>query len=364
MDLGRAIYKILNDNTAITDMVASRISPNVMKQTNAFPFIVYDVSSVEPISQKDSVATLDSVDIMISGYTSNYKDSSKLANYIRTALDRVSGNYNGVNIQAIDFEGYDDIFDDDSGADGIYRKSLNFTARIINDINNIYSLDFDGVDDYVAINGISSVIDTDLGSISLWAKIDTTTSSGHCFNSFIDSNNNLKFFYHAGDNEFRFTYRGGGSSKVINITDAIEGDGKWHHLLATWDKTGDAISIYLDGALKDSTGSLPTISGTVAAASIGNNAEGGAYFLGNIDEVSLWNSELTAAQVLDIYNDGYPKGVGGTSLIGWWKMGDGNNDGTTMAEYPTIPDNSANNNNGTMTNMAEADIVADVPDGT
>ena len=68
--------------------------------------------------------------------------------------------------------------------------------------------------------------------------------------------------------------------------------------------------------------------------------------------------------MLDIYNDGYPKGVGGTSLIGWWKMGDGNNDGTTMAEYPTIPDNSANNNNGTMTNMAEADIVADVPDGT
>ena len=42
-------------------------------------------------------------------------------------------------------------------------------------------------------------------------------------------------------------------------------------------------------------------------------------------------------------------------------MGDGNNTGTTMATYPTIPDESTNSNSGTMTNMTEGDIVADVP---
>ena len=361
MDLGRAIYKILSDNTAVASMVGTKISPNVMPQTTRFPFIVYDVNSVSPASQKQSVGILDVVDVMISGYTDNYSDSSKLANYIRTALDRVSGNYNGVNIQAIDFDGYNDVFDDDSGSKGIYRKSLDFNVRIINDINNIYSVDFDGVDDYVAINGISSVINTSLGSISLWAKTDTTSSTGNYFKAFVDANNNISLLYHAGDNEVKINYKGGGSAVTAVITDAIEGDGLWHHFVGTWDSAGDEIKIYLDGTLKATTSSLETFTGTIATASIGNNADSGGYFLGNIDEVSLWNTELTADQVSDIYNGGYPKGVGGTGLVGWWTMGDGNNDGTTIATYPTIPDDSSNSNDGTMSNMSSNDIVADVP---
>ena len=43
MDIGKAIYKILSDNIAVSSMVGTRIAPNVMKQTSAFPFIVYDV---------------------------------------------------------------------------------------------------------------------------------------------------------------------------------------------------------------------------------------------------------------------------------------------------------------------------------
>jgi len=37
-------------------------------------------------------------------------------------------------------------------------------------------------------------------------------------------------------------------------------------------------------------------------------------------------------------------------------MGDG-------ATYPTIPDDSSNSNNGTLTNGSSADFVADVPEG-
>ena len=42
-------------------------------------------------------------------------------------------------------------------------------------------------------------------------------------------------------------------------------------------------------------------------------------------------------------------------LIGWWRMGD-------SATYPTIPDDSTNSNNGTMTNMSADDIVQDIPE--
>ena len=131
MDIGKAIYKILSDNIAVASLVGTRIAPNVMKQTSPFPFIVYDVNS-EPEGQKDSVALLDKASVMVSAYCKTYAEASTLANYIRTSLDRVNGLYVGVNIQAINFQGYDDVFDDMSGSDGIYRKSLNFDIRILN----------------------------------------------------------------------------------------------------------------------------------------------------------------------------------------------------------------------------------------
>ena len=363
MDIGRALYKILSDNTAVYNLVNDKISPNVMPQTTEFPFIVYDVTSVSPDSQKDSVATLDVVKVMVSGYADTYLQASKLGNYIKTALDRVSGNYNGVEIQSIDFDGYDDVFDDMSGGDGIYRKSLDFSIRITNGINNIYSMDFDGVDDFVEIDGITSVFSATAGSISLWAKTDVTASTGNYFKGRVDANNQIAFLYHASDNEVKINYKGGGSSITAVSTEAIEGDGLWHHLVATWNTSADELKLYLDGVLQQTTTSLPTFTGSLDKASIGNNADSGCYFIGNIDEVSLNNETLTLGEVNDIYNSGYPKGVGRSSLVGYWKMGDGNDDGTTMAKFPTIPDDSTNSNDGTMTNMVEADIVPNVPAG-
>ena len=71
MDIGKAIYKILNDNIAVASLVETRIAPNVMKQTSEFPFIVYDVNS-EPEGQKDSVALLDKASVMVSAYCKTY----------------------------------------------------------------------------------------------------------------------------------------------------------------------------------------------------------------------------------------------------------------------------------------------------
>ena len=89
------------------------------------------------------------------------------------------------------------------------------------------------------------------------------------------------------------------------------------------------------------------------------------FFEGNIDEGSVWNKALTAAELLAIYNSGIPieltsnsgDYVSSSNLQGWWRMGDPN--GTSS--YPTIADDSTNTNAGTMTNMASGDINTDVP---
>ena len=361
MDIGKAIYKILHDNIAVESMVGTRIAPNVMKQTSPFPFIVYDVATDSPEGQKDSVALLDTATIMVSAYSKTYSEASKLANYIRTALDRVNGVYNAVNIQAINFDGYDDVFDDMSGSDGIYRKSLNFNVRIINSFNNIYSTHFDGVDDYVdlGVTGMSAAKNT--GSISAWFKLDTTSVSCDLMRIYEDDNNFVRILYHNSTAELRSYYKAGGTANLAFTTDAVEGDGLWHHIATTWAKDGN-LKIYLDGTLKDTTAISGTFIGSFTTATIGNDADGGAFWIGNIDEVTLFNKELSLTEVTSLYNDGLPfNPVPLTPLIGYWKMGDGGIVGDPIATFPTIPDETGNND-GTMTNMTSTDFQADVPE--
>jgi len=132
MDIGKSIYNILSNTTAINNLVGTRIFPNVAAQSEVFPFIIYDVQNDFPEDTKDGVANLDITNMMVSAYSDSYAEATKLGNYIRDALDRYSGTNSGVVINTIVFDGYNDAFDDMSGSDGIYRKSLDFKIRIIN----------------------------------------------------------------------------------------------------------------------------------------------------------------------------------------------------------------------------------------
>ena len=64
-----------------------------------------------------------------------------------------------------------------------------------------------------------------------------------------------------------------------------------------------------------------------------------SYAVGNIDEVSLFNSELSQSDVTSIYGGGVPSSLSSySSLISWWRFegsgttaidsGSGGNDGT------------------------------------
>ena len=360
MDIGKAIYKILNDNIAVASLVGTRIAPNVMKQTSEFPFVIYDVATDTPEGQKDSVALLDTATIMVSAYSKTYAEASTLANYIRTALDRVNGVYNSVNIQSIDFDGYDDVFDDMSGSDGIYRKSLNFNVRIINSFNNIYSTNFDGVDDSVAlgVTGMSSIKNT--GSFSVWFKMDAVTSGVELISYKVDSNNLMRVFYHHSSTELRCYYKAGGTTNSA-VSTFTSGDGNWYHAVGTWDKDAN-VSLYLNGVLKESNAISGTFTGSLAEAAIGTNLDEGAYFKGNIDEVTVYNSTLSQPEVTSLYNDGLPFNPEPlANLKGYWKMGDGGIVGDPIATFPTIVDETGNND-GTMTNMTSTDFQADVPE--
>jgi len=133
MEIGKAIYNILFDDVDVKTLVSTRIFPNVAPQTTTFPFIIYDITGVQPNDTKDGSSTLDTNDVMISCYSETYSQASDLAQKIRVAMDRINeGTYVGEQIQSSQFQSYNDIFDDTSGDAGIYRKALDFEIRQIN----------------------------------------------------------------------------------------------------------------------------------------------------------------------------------------------------------------------------------------
>ena len=132
MEIGKAIYNILTNNSNVFAIVGNRIFPNVAPQTTQFPFIIYNVVKADPSNTKDGVSTLDVISCMISCYSETYSDCTDLSKKVRISLDRLSGTYASEKIQSIEFTDYNDIFDDTSGDSGIYRKALDFNIRQIN----------------------------------------------------------------------------------------------------------------------------------------------------------------------------------------------------------------------------------------
>jgi hypothetical protein len=136
----------------------------------------------------------------------------------------------------------------------------------------------------------------------------------------------------------------------------------------TYDGSGDAsgVTMYVDGVsqtLDVQNDTLTSDTSNVANAAIMSRS-GGAQNAGpgNVDEVSIWDVELSASEVTTVYNSGVPIDLQGqgsspitTSLNYWARMGDGAND-----SFPNIED-VENNINGVMTNMTAGDIESEVP---
>jgi len=226
-----------------------------------------------------------------------------------------------------------------------------------------YALDFDGVNDYVAADGVTSNLDSSTGlpfTVSAWAYPDTTTKGAiFAFNKTGNSDENLNILYFAQDGSTqKFYHHGSGDNNYTGSSNTFE-SGQWHHIVMVVDSSGNG-KLYINGG-QEGTWSNGTNT-SVNKFSIGQEWEGDGdiasdFFDGKIDEVAIWNVALSAADVPSLYNSGNGLKASANSgnydnsgdLIGYWKF----NEGTGS----TLTDNTSNSNNGTLTNMDSSDWV-------
>ncbi len=120
-------------------------------------------------------------------------------------------------------------------------------------------------------------------------------------------------------------------------------DGQWHNVVCTHNPTDQEVKLYIDGVL-DAT---MTTSGAVPETNtnplrLGKNSKDSTrYFQGDIDEVYVWNVDLSDTEAIGIFSGGIPQSsaivysnvFGGSSGSGGGSGGTGGNPPPTPTDY-------------------------------
>ena len=123
-----------------------------------------------------------------------------------------------------------------------------------------------------------------------------------------------------------------GGTDHLAVSPLSYNDGKWHFVTVTYD--GDNVKLYVDGsqvAVHDATSATPNTNSHPIRIGSDSVGTAGTFFEGRIDEVRVWDTDLTSTEVLNLYNDGtnIPK-VDSENLLYENKFGDDN--GTVIAQ--------------------------------
>ena len=233
--------------------------------------------------------------------------------------------------------------------------------------DNSYALSFDGSDDYVEVADSDDFSFGDGSSnsafsYSFWVRVER--SSTNVFQHLISkgSSTNSEYLIQAmppnsyglnADSIYFALYPGSTSGAVVESPASSISLNTWHHVVCTADGTGNrsGMKIYIDGVSQTLTTSgltsLTMINSTdpLRFGARSQSSAPNSFLQGKMDEIALFNSELSSSDVTSIYNSGGPDDLASLSPVGWWRMGDNNSGSGT-----TITDQGSGGNDGTLNN--------------
>lgn len=185
--------------------------------------------------------------------------------------------------------------DDHASYDGTPVNDAAYTSS--GKINGGFALD--GTGDEITLPNIFTTSST--FSISYWVYM-TGSHANMAISTWDGANNRVIFQSDPANNFHRFAIKDGVSQSTANWATTVN-TAQWYHIVGTYDGT-DTI-LYVDGTQRATasvaSGSIDDLTDWV----IGQLAENSANRLeGTIDEVGIWNKELTPTEVTELYNSG------------------------------------------------------------
>lgn len=161
------------------------------------------------------------------------------------------------------------------------------------------SVYFDGTVDYIDMENALDLNPTGF-TVSAWIKRDAADTGTKSIVSKRDASFTQGYdFRILNDNRIEMYWKNG-SNQTLTSNTAIP-DNEWHHVAAIYN--GSNLSIYIDGVLDRQANRTAPVNTNESfyIAAAGKNTPT-AFFRGNIDEVRVWDRNLTAAQLRYVMN--------------------------------------------------------------
>ena len=212
-------------------------------------------------------------------------------------------------------------------------QNLEVTAGAI---ANLYSMEFDGIDDYIgcgnisALNGVTNAtwigwFNRDAaGSFYMMSTWGTTSATKQFAPLQTATSLNVYMANSAGAQQTMFTH-----------TSLTFTAGTWYHLAFVYDEAevsnADKMKVYINGVVQVNAAAGAALTTLNAATSDFEIGKLGGYttneFNGKIDEVAVWDSALGVDDITAIYNDTSTGKTADLSLmdtppVAWYRMGD------------------------------------------
>ena len=171
-------------------------------------------------------------------------------------------------------------------------------ASALAQVNNVYSMEFDGVADNKINCGIANTYN--VLSLSVWVKPNSPVNYAGIFGTRNGTSSTLNYLLTIDNtNKFRFIINDGGNKAVLS-NDQITSS--WTHVVGVAD--GNNIHLYINGVKQTATQTYGTIATTNDSLMIGAQfaLDTTFTFNGSIDEAAIFNTALTQDQVSSIYN--------------------------------------------------------------
>jgi hypothetical protein len=164
--------------------------------------------------------------------------------------------------------------------------------------NSAYYLD--GTTSYIAVANSGNMNPADAVSVTAWVKTDAVVGARMAIYDRLETNDGFGLML-VNSGYPRVSINGGEGSCTSSISVANQ---EWHHVAGTYDSAAGEINIYVDGVLAGTTAySTPIDYDPEPRNQIGRVRSGEDYLRGTIDDLSLFDFALSAADVLRYAED-------------------------------------------------------------
>ena len=192
-----------------------------------------------------------------------------------------------------------DVVDELGTYDGTNYGATRGVAGIIND-----AFDFD--DDYVRDFG-ESLLENDF-TVNVWVTTEEASSQNYAVGQSVSASGHYRFMIGtSGDQLYMRQHRGGGTSSATGSTQMTYDGSVWYMMTFVSNSTG--AYGYLNGGLEASI-----IEGTALYSGINqgltfgvkyyNSGNRGGPWEGKLDEIGIWDRQLSEAEIIALYNSG------------------------------------------------------------